>query len=278
VPETGQAIQRVRGLDLSRRPWDNGWGLPGDPGDCHESHPYHFYNAQAKLADLATADPSGDSVWNSNGYRNQGTHAVIINEYGWLWLNRDGSPTILTEKLYRNMLGKDATTGQRRHRYARYLAADTEFWRSHRKVAGLLHFTALGYSRSGGATSDHWLDIAKLEWEPEFYAYVRDAFAPVGLMIDAWAESYPAGKQQEFPVVLINDLYQDWKGTVRLRLLSEGTVVEEMVQPGEVPALGRTKLACAINIPSKPGKYQVEASLIKPGTAPVRSLRDFEVR
>lgn len=278
VPETGQAIQRVRGLDLSGRPWDNGWGLPGDPADCHESHPYHFYNAQARLADLATADPSGDSVWNSNGHRNHGKHAVIINEYGWLWLNRDGSPTTLTQKLYQNMLGKDATTGQQRHRYARYLAADTEFWRSHRKVAGVLHFTALGHSRPGCATSDHWLDIVKLEWEPEFYTYVRDAFAPVGLMIDAWAESYPAGKQHGFPVVVINDLYQNWQGSVRVRLIRDGTMVQEKTQSCEVPALGRTRLDFPIDLPTQPGNYQLEAALIQPGSVPVRSLRDFHLK
>ncbi len=278
VPETGLAIQRVRGLDLSNRPWDNGWGPPGEPGDCHEAHPYHFYDAKARLADLATADPSGDSVFNSNGHRNNGTHAVIINEYGWLWLNRDGSPTTLTHKLYQNMLGKDATSGQRRHRYARYLAADTEFWRSHRKLAGVLHFTALGYSRPAGATSDHWLDVNKLEWEPEFYNYVRDAFAPVGVMIDAWEETYPAGQSREFPVAVINDLYAEWKGAVRVRLLRDGATVLEKFQPCEVPALGRTQLAFPIDLPASPGNYQLEATLIQPGAAPVRSLRDFQLK
>ena len=278
VPETGLAIQRVRGLDLSNRPWDNGWGPPGELGDCHEAHPYHFYDAKARLADLVTADPSGDSVFNSNSHRNKGKHAVIINEYGWLWLNRDGSPTTLTQKLYQNMLGKDATSGQRRHRYARYLAADTEFWRSHRKLAGVLHFTALGYSRPAGATSDHWLDVNKLEWEPEFYNYVRDAFAPVGIMIDAWEDTYPAGQSREFPVAVINDLYAEWKGAVRVRLLRDGTTVLEKSQPCEVPALGRTQLAFPIDLPAPPGNYQLEAALIQPGAAPVRSLRDFQLK
>ena len=105
---------------------------------------------------------------------------IIINEYGWLWLNRDGTPTTLTQKLYTNLLGPKSTTAQRRHLYARYLAAETEFWRCHRACAGVLHFCALGYSRPDGQTSDHWLDVEKLTWEPEFYNYVRDAFAPVG--------------------------------------------------------------------------------------------------
>ena len=42
------------------------------------------------VRDLAQADPV---PW-GNVVDNDGTHAVVINEYGWLWLNRDGSPTI----------------------------------------------------------------------------------------------------------------------------------------------------------------------------------------
>ena len=33
-------------------------------------------------------------------------HALILNEYGWLWLNRDGSPTELTKNLYPALLGR----------------------------------------------------------------------------------------------------------------------------------------------------------------------------
>jgi hypothetical protein len=36
--------------------------------------------------------------------------------------------------------------------------------------------------------------VTKLLWEPEFHRYVRDAFAPVGLMIEFWSERVLAGK------------------------------------------------------------------------------------
>ena len=51
-----------------------------------------------------------------------------------------------------------------------------------------MHFTTLGYSRPDGQTCDHWTKggVARLQWEPEFYRYVRDAFAPVSLMVDYW--------------------------------------------------------------------------------------------
>ncbi|MCX6927794.1 MAG: hypothetical protein NT154_31980, partial [Verrucomicrobia bacterium] len=141
--DVAKAFRKVRQFDLSNRPWDNGWQPPQEPGDCFESHPYHFQNPKFTLAGLATADPANPG----NAFRNTGRNAVVINEYGWLWLNRDGTPTTLTSKLYENLLGKDSSTAQRRELYARYLAAETEFWRCHRKPAAVMHFTALGYSR-----------------------------------------------------------------------------------------------------------------------------------
>ena len=272
--DIAKAFAKVRALDLSNRPWDNGWQPPQDPGDCFESHPYHFINPQFKLSDLAKSDPAQVG----NVCRETGKHAVVINEYGWLWLNRDGTPTTLTKELYNNLLGEHSTTEQRRHLYARYFAAETEFWRCNRKAAAVMHFTSLGYSRPDGQTSDHWADIEKLTWEPEFYRYVRDAFAPVGLMIDAWAAEYPAGKRQEFPVVVINDLYENWQGDVRFRLLRDGKTIEVKIQPCSVPALGDAKFTFAIDIPAAEGSYQVEAALIKPGSEPVRSLRDFSTK
>ena len=56
-PKTGAAIKQVRALDLSNRPWDNGYSRPQEPGDMFESHPYHFNNPSFKLANLATANP-----------------------------------------------------------------------------------------------------------------------------------------------------------------------------------------------------------------------------
>jgi beta-galactosidase len=267
--ETVRAVQQVRSLDLSNRPWDNSYMPPAQPGDVLEQHPYHFHNATYKLRDLATA--------NAAPWKNAETHGVIINEYGWLWLNRDGTPTTLTTNLYQNLLGTNSTTEQRRRLYARYTAAETEFWRSHRTVAAVMHFTTLGYSRPDGQTSDHWLDVRKLTWEPEFYRYVRDAFAPVGLMIDSWAEDYAPAKRQEFPVVLINDLNEPWRGGVRFRILRAGKTVAEQRLPAEVAGLGSSRVVFTATIPESAGDYQAEAVLTATPTGQVRSWRDFAV-
>ena len=51
--ETGKAIRAVRHLDLSGRPWDNGWSQPQAPTDCVEAHPYAFGWAIFRFADFA---------------------------------------------------------------------------------------------------------------------------------------------------------------------------------------------------------------------------------
>jgi hypothetical protein len=270
--ETGKALRAVRGLDLLNRSWDNGYGLAQSPDDCFESHPYLFSNPKFKLSGLARVS----GVPKGNARANTSNNPIIINEYDWLWLNRDGSPTTLSRKVFENLLGPNATVAQRRHLSARYHAALTEFWRAHRACAGVLHFCGLGYSRTNGQTCDNFIDLEKLRFEPEFKRYMADAFAPVGLMIDEWRSELPAGKDLDVPVVVINDLYQDWQGKVRCRVLQGGKVLSEQTRSGEVAALGKTNLSFSFAVPKPPGDYQLEAALCGSGKT-VRSLRDFKV-
>ncbi len=271
--QIGPAIQAVRGLDLSGRPWDNGWSPAQEAGDVFESHPYLFQNPNFRLSGLAKVSgvPGGNVL--PNAKRN----AIIINEYCWLWINRDGAVTTLTRDLYRNLLGDNSTTEQRRTVHARYVAALTEFWRCRRACAGVLHFRGLGYSRPDGQTCDDFVDIERLEYEPEFAKYVKDAFSPVGLMVDWFAEEVEGGREEIVPVEVINDLYEDWSGQVRLRLLKGEKVLDEQFRMCEVTALGEKRVAFVLMVPVEPGKYRVEGALVREGLEPVRSLRDFEV-
>jgi hypothetical protein len=79
-------------------------------------------------------------------------------------------------------------------------------------------------------------------------------------------------------VVVINDLYQDWKGKVQFRILHSGKPLTEQSRPCDVAALGQTELSFACAVPTEPGEYQLEATLLRGGAKPVRSLRDFSVR
>jgi hypothetical protein len=285
--ETGKAIQAVRGLDLSGRPWDNGWSPPQAATDVFEAHPYPFYSAAGpqgkpssfRLRDFANKPgaPGVPGGIGAGALRNTGNNPVVINEYGWLWLNRDGTPTTLTEKNYQALLGPSATAQQRRHLYARYLAAKTEFWRCRRQVAGVLHFCGLGYSRPGGQTSDHFLDIERLTLEPDFRKYVRDSFAPVGLMVDYWAEQFPAAEKCKVPVVVVNDLGATWEGTVRLRVVRGEQTLWEGSQPCKVGPVGSETLSFEVPVPKEPGIYNLVAELTGSGQERVQSWRDVTV-
>lgn len=282
--ETGKAIQVVRSLDLSNRPWDNGWSAPQAPTDVYEAHPYAMYSSKEtriptkfRLADFAKlpTEPGLKEGLSGNVFPNTGRNPVIINEYAWMWLNRDGTPTTLTAANYLAMLGPGSTAEQRRELYARILAAKTEFWRSHRKVAGVFHFCGLGYSRPDGETSDHFTDLERLELEPLFVKYVRDAFAPVGIMVDEWAAHLPAGKTRPIGVAVINDLDDDWSGTVSVRLLRGGEIIAQHSKECRVAPYGRESLEFAVAVPAKPGHYELVGEL--GGKEPVRSYREFDV-
>jgi hypothetical protein len=269
----GLAIQKVRGLDLSHRPWDNGWGTPQQPGDISESHPYRSSGANYRLARLAKETGIPDNGPPKDAAR----PPYLINEYGWLWINRDGTLPTLTVQAYQRMLGENATPDARWNLYARHLAAKTEFWRHRRKCAGVLHFCGLGYSRSDGQTSDNFIDVKHLVFEPHFADYVRDAFAPVSVMIDYWNEEAEKGQRLDLPVSVINDRHDDWSGSVRLRVVQGKRILHEECKPITVPALGQQSAPFAWTVPATDGQYLLEATLLGKGQPPVRSLRDLAV-
>ena len=289
TPETGKALMAVRRLDLSDRPWDNGWSEPQTAEDCVEAHPYlmsglfnaSWGNAKFKsLADMVTVS----GVPSLQQAQRKIKVPIIINEYAWLWLNRDGTPTCLTDKVYQALLGPNSTVEQRRVLYARLLAAKTEFWRAHRECAGVLHFCGLGYSRAGdkprpegGATSDHFIDLEKLTFEPNFEKYIRDAFAPVGLMLDYWGQDLLAGQEQEIKVYVINDRHEDRAGMLQLRLVQGDRTAASQDKPYAVAALGREILSFKLPVPAGPGEYTLIAELNAAGQKSVRSVRDAKV-
>ena len=271
LPETGEALAKVRGLDLSDRPWDNGWAKPAKNTDSRELHPYHFYEDDFTTLEILRFDPGIHQ-------RKPGDCAVIANEYGWLWLTREGVPTPLANSLYHNLLGGNSTTEQRFTLQARYLAAETEFWRAKRGSAAVMHFCVLTYSRLIKCyTSDHWANVDQLEFEPLFYKYVRDAFAPIGLMVDNFIPEHLAGQEVNFPVVVFSDIETEWKGRVRVELSRAGKTITDKTLPVALDAWGKTELACPLQMPTEPGQCQVKATLLDTPVGLVSSLRDFTI-
>jgi beta-galactosidase len=287
--ETGKAVHQVRSLDLSNRPWDNGWGPPEAATDGMETHPYLMEflkktdgSVKAPWTDLYTTvriPQNGPSDRSPSPDGKPYPNPIIINEYEWLWLNRDGSPTTLTESVYNLLLGKNSTRDQRYAIYARILAMDTEYWRAHRKCAGVMYFTGLGYSRTSpprGQTCDNFVDVQNLVFEPSFEKYMKSAFAPVGLMQDIWNAKYKRGTDLVVPVYVTNDTYSDFSDTLKLTLILDHQLIKKVSQAITVKSLGQEIVSMNLNLPSVTGKCILTAS-IKQGKEDITSEREFEL-
>ena len=273
-------VARVRGEDMSDRPWQ--CGKPLLEKDISERHPYYMGGADPNTRNIRTLGAELDKLRKDarNGVLTKppaGVSPRIINEYGWLWLRRNGDGTRLSTRVYDAFLGKDSTAQQRREFCARVLAMKTEKFRMQRNDSGVMHFCALTSSFPNCHTSDNYVDLQEATFEPHFYKYVRDSFAPTGLMVDLWEPAFAAGETFNVPVYLINDLYTDWSGTITISFNSDDSLISMKRVDAEVPTLLRDKVDIQFAAPKKPGRYEVIAALECCGKI-VRSYRQITVK
>lgn len=253
-------IPAVRPLDLSNRPWENSYNTPAGAIDPVEDHPYLMFSGyMGKLTfgmtNLETMDgkPRPGSLPSDK-------HAPLINEYGWLWLNRDGSPTRLTENVYAQLMGTNVTARERLDMYSYLLGAKTEFWRAHRAYAGIIHFVYLTCSYPGVYTADHFSDVTRLKLDPAFVDYMGEAFKPLGLYINFFQPTLKAGSSRSYQVMMVNDEDVPRKGVLSLSLASTvGSTLTYIEQPFEMDALGNATINMKLAAPVKPGKYLLKA-------------------
>jgi beta-galactosidase len=270
------AIGKVRKMDLSNRPWDNGWGSPQAPGDMSEHHPYRCSPKPPRAFKLSRFEK--ETGLPNAGPKKGARPPYIINEYGGLWLDRNGKPTTLSKPVYHSIFGSKATPAQLSEYYARTVAAQTEFWRSKRKCAGVMHFCGLGYSRKGGQTSDNFTDLNELTFNADFEHYVRDAFSPVSVVIDMWKERIDPGKLLQIRVKVINDLEADWRGTVTLRMVdSNGKAVLEGGSRVLVKGFASDSADFKVQFPDKISQCQLIAEIQGPDGQSVRSYRKLQI-
>ena len=254
-------IPAVRALDLSNRSWENSYNKPAAPDDPVESHPYFMISGWRdkltfQMSDLETMDgkPSPGSLPSD-------TNPPIINEYGWLWLNRDGSPTLLTENVYAQLAGKDSTARERLDLYAYLLAGKTEFWRAHRQYAGIVHFVYLTCSYPGVYTADHFADVTQLKLDPAFADYMGEAFKPLGVYINFFQPVLKAGTKHTFTVMMVNDDAAPATGTLTLALENEKSeVLVHAEQHFDIKELGDASYTLSLAVPDHAGKCVLKAT------------------
>jgi len=287
-PEKGneqikEAVHEVRKLDLSNRPWNLGWSKKDHSTDAWEEHPYLFArvfmsgvnmsHSGFTLADLNKEDPK---TILSGKFGNP----LCLNEYGWMWLTREGKPTFLTYKGY-NENFPEATAQDRFEFYAYTLASLTEFWRTQRPAV-LHHFCGLGHSYDNCYTSDNFTDLESLNFESHFEKYVKPAFNPLGICVFDWRERFLSIKKSgyEIPVVLVNDYTRDQKLEVSFKLINEeGTVLIEKKQRYTIAAGGKNIEYYNIKFPKRAGKCLIIAEFTDPVSGDtVQSVRKTFVR
>lgn len=288
LPElTSKVLPAVRALDLSRRAWENSYNEPGDPDDPVEDHHYFTEALQGvfdaskggkpfEIADLEWLDGPASNPFTKSA------HAKILNEYGWLWLNRDGSPTLLTDKIYpRLLVGGANTTDNRRALYARLLGGETELWRAYRRYAGVMTFPYLSTSSADGFTSDQFVDLPGLKLEPRMAQALEQAFKPLGVYLNFWQPLLEAGITRAYAVHMVND--EDRPRTGRLRLAfkdGDGREVAAEERRFSLPALGAQSYTMMVAAPSVAGRYTAQAIAQADGNEadPTISTRDVTIR
>ena len=258
-----EIINKFRPLDLSFRQWENGWSKPAGENDPSEDHNYLNYSDRegGKISPWRMPAYTPKNAGRSINSFNPSVHASVLNEYAWLWLHRDGKPTILSEDFY-NEIVPDYTDQQRMDLYGYLIAGETEYFRAFRNYAAVHFFTYLTADFPTAFTSDLFQDVQSLKLNTSYENYLREAFKPLGVYLHFWMAEIKVGSDSpgRFPVILINDEYRKLNGRLEIRIEKpDGELVKMAEKPFEIPELIADTYLIDCEYPSEPGEYVVKA-------------------
>jgi beta-galactosidase len=260
-----QLIPELQQLDPTRI-WDAGYMTATHMGndEMDEPHPYDGLRPWNDKNNFEKNPyPLGDL-----DYRNQqninsieSSAAQLVNEYGWIWLWRDGRTAKLTTRIYEYYLGDNTDPEVNRHMQAYWLQCETEWLRSIRQHAGVLAFTHL--TNNYGYTGDWYInDIKNLEPGPTL-DWFKHAFAPSAVFINHPDERFmkqfqphKPGSQLLFTIKAINDFSERESGDVKIQLYNEeGESVWSQDQKVTIEPYGEKNYPVVLDLPDEPGGY-----------------------
>jgi hypothetical protein len=235
-----------------------------------EKHPYPLGNLDYKPGIIREMERSAS--------------AQLVNEYGWIWLWRNGTPSKLTVDVYNYYLGAGSTPLQNRELQAYWLQLETEWLRSNGEIAGVLAFCYL--ANNYGYTGDWFInDIGDLE--PGLtMPWFRHCFAPAAVFINLTderymkhPESHPKGSNLLLNLVGVNDNPAKVSGALKLYLIdAKGKQVSGASTAQMFPPLARMPFRTSIVLPDTPGGYLLVAEFLPEGSnVPVISRRYIRV-
>ncbi|CAK7016526.1 MAG: Beta-galactosidase [Parabacteroides distasonis] len=285
-------IPELKELDPTRI-WDAGYMTSDQMGtndEMDEPHPYRALTLMhsSELNDYFKNNPYNLGALHENwvGFSSILDAGVpqLVNEYGWIWLWRDGRPSKLTLNNYNYYLGENATPEQCRELQAYWLELETEWLRSERSVGGILAFCHL--TNNYGFTGDWFInDFKDLEPSPAF-RWFKHCFAPSAVFIDLADRRYTKhleplkpGSDLVFNLVGVNDLNKESSGKVLMKLLDEkGTIISTQEESIVIEPFGKRLQPCLLKLPSKAGGYLLIAEYHEEGASkPVLSRRYLKV-
>ena len=272
-------IPELKELDPTRI-WDAGYMTSDQMGtndEMDEPHPYRALTLMhsSELNDYFKNNPYNLGALHENwvGFSSILDAGVpqLVNEYGWIWLWRDGRPSKLTLNNYNYYLGENATPEQCRELQAYWLELETEWLRSERSVGGILAFCHL--TNNYGFTGDWFInDIKDLEPSPAFRWFKHCRYTK-------HLEPLKPGSDLVFNLVGVNDLNKESSGKVLMKLLDEkGTIISTQEESIVIEPFGKRLQPCLLKLPSKVGGYLLIAEYHEKGGAkPVLSRRYLKV-
>lgn len=286
-------IPELKQLDPTRI-WDAGYMTADIMGndEMDEPHPYrsltlmegddlinYYKNNPYNLGDL--------NAFEAGKYRDIQDAGVpqLVNEYGWIWLWRNGTPSKLTLNNYNYYLGEKATSPEAcRELQAYWLQLETEWLRAERGIAGVLAFCHL--TNNYGFTGDWFInDIKDLEVAPVFN-WFKHCFAPEAVFVDVVDQRYTKhlspytpGTNLAFNVVGVNDYKNISKGKLTLKLIDKnGKTVVQSDMDFAIDPYSKKLHPYLIELPREDGGYLLTAEYIPEGkSAPVISRRYINV-
>lgn len=279
-------IPDLRKLDPTRI-WDAGY-MTGDEmvlDEMDEPHPYQGRIRELQPGATKVFYPLGNLDFTPSilkGCRESGS-AQLVNEYGWIWLWRNGIPSKLTIEVFEYYLGKNSTPQQNREFQAYWLQLETEWLRSKDYLAGVLSFCYL--TNNYGYTGDWFINnIKDLEPAPAL-KWLGHAFAPAAAFINLTDERFTTeipphipGSILEFNLVGVNDNVSDTKGTITIKLINSiGETVVHQTRETLLKALSREYIPFSFDVPSGKGGYLLISEFTGNNKPPVISRRYIRV-
>jgi hypothetical protein len=279
-------IPELKILDPTRI-WDAGY-MTGDQMSLDEMDEPHPYQGVVNwLQPGANRDfyPLGNLDFNPKIMQdmNNAGSAQLVNEYGWIWLWRNGLPSKLTVEVFEHYLGKNSSPEQNVDFQAYWMQLETEWLRSNPNIAGVLAFCYLAnnFGYTGDWFAGNISDLkptATLDW-------FRHAFAPAATYINLTDQRYMRmdkpllpGSTLLFNLAGINNHPKPVSGKVTVKLYNEaGENIEVQTIPVKLPSYLRTDIPVGMTLPAKPGGYLLVAEFTPENGKPVLSRRFLKV-